>query len=464
MTGAPYPATLPEAFAQNADGAHRNVIPNTTVNPQRASFSLGFPPQTMTPIIAGGKPMLGPDMNGILYAMSSHTFYAQTGQPYRWNADVLVALGTGYAAGTLLGSSAAVVLPNSGPTLWMNLVDGNITDPDSGGADGWVPITSYGMTIMPPTNGGVVTLTFAQASKPVIVISGALAGNLQLVLPPQLRRWLIVNTTTGGFSTTARTPAGSGVNIPQGGFNAPVEVYGDGVNIYNVVAPVNLPIDVAPTPNTIALRSNNGYLFAVYLNQSSALENFSINEVYAGIGDGYLRKINRTNFAANFLLSWFAGQVADAQVPGSAVNQHRALILDNSALTGTPTAPTPPAGDSSSRVATTAFVTGTNIGVIHAQNGQITIPNSSGFPLIIRWGFAVGPGGGGAFTFAYPQGAFPHNAYAGYMSTAWRNGSGSNALNFVGQVNLATMSVVADQAQFGPFAGFANCFWLAIGD
>jgi len=462
--GAPYPTTIPEAFAIDADPSRRNVIPDTTANPQRASWSLGFPPQTMTPIIAGGKPMLGPDMNGTLYALSSHTFYQQTGQPYRWNADVLVALGTGYAAGTLLGSSAAVVLPNTGPTLWMNLVEGNITDPDGGGAAGWVPLFSYGLTVMPPTNGGVVTLSVAQAAKPVIVISGVLVGNLQLVLPNELRRWLIVNTTTGGFATTAKTAAGSGVNIPQGGFNAPVEVYGDGTNLYPVVAPVNLPIDVAPTPNTIALRSNNGYLFATYLNQNSPLENFSINEVFAGVGDGYLRKINRTNFAANFLLSWFAGQVADAQVPLSAVNQYRGTILDNSALTGTPTAPTPPAGDSSARVATTAFVTGTNIGVVHAQNGQLTIPNSSGNPLIIKWGFAVGPGGGGAFTFAYPQGAFPNNAYAGYMNTAWRNGSGSNALNFVGQVQLATMSVVADQAQFGPFAGFANCFWLAIGD
>lgn len=456
--GAPYPVVLPEAFAQNADPSHRNVIPNTTANTQRASFSLGFPPLTMTPIIAGGKPMLGPDMNGILYALSSHSYYAQTGQPYRWNADVIVALGTGYAVGTLLGSI-------DGKTLWLNLVDNNLTDPDSVGAANWVPTYSYGITIVPPTNGGVVTLTNAQASKSVIVISGALAGNLQLVFPTTQRRWLVVNTTTGGFSTTAKTPSGSGVIVPQGGFAGPTEVYGDGTNLYNVVAPITLPTDVAPTPNTIALRSNNGYLFATYLNQNSPLENFSINEVFAGVGDGYLRKIGRTNFAANFLLSWFAGQVADAQVPVSAVNQYRATILNDSALTGTPTAPTPAAGDSSTKVATTAFVSSfAQASVTHAQNGQLSIPNASGPPLIIKWGFAVGPGGGGTFSFAYPQGAFPNHAYAGYMNTAWRNGSGSNALNFVGQVNLATMSVVADQAQFGPFAGFANCFWLAIGD
>lgn len=457
--GAPYPVIIPETFANDANPTRRNVIPPTTANPQRVSWALGFPPQTMTPIIAGGKPMLGPDMNGTLYALSSHTFYQQTGQPYRWNADVLVALGTGYSVGTLLGSA-------DGLTLWLNLTDGNVADPDAitTAPNGWVAMTSYGITTMPPTNGGVVTLTNAQASKSVIVISGALAGNLQLVFPSVTRRWLIVNTTSGGFATTARTAAGTGVAIPQGGFAGPTEVYGNGTSLFPAVAPITLPTDVAPTPNTIALRSNNGYLFATYLNQNSPLENFSVNEVFAGTGDGYLRKIGRTNFAANFLLSWFAGQVADAQVPVSAVNQHRATILNDSALTGTPTAPTPPLGDSSTRVATTAFVQAVSLGVTHAQNGELVIPNSSGPPLRIRWGFAVGGGGPGPFTFAYPQGGFPNNAYCGLMSTAWRNGVASNSYDAVGQVALGTMSVVADTAQFGPFTGSRCCFWIAIGD
>lgn len=368
MSGAPYPVTLPQAFATDADPSRRNVIPDTTSNIQRASWSLGFPPQTMQPVVAGGKPMLGPDMNGSLYAISSHTYYVQTGQPYRYNADVVVALGSGYAVGTLLGST-------DGLTLWYNIVDGNINDPDTSGTNsGWIPMFSYGITNLPPTNGGVVTLTQAQAKRSVIVVSGVLAGNLQLVLPNGVRRWLIVNTTSGAFSTTAKTAGGSGVNIPQGGFGAPVEVWGDGVNLYPVVAPVNLPIDVAATPNTIVQRSNVGYIFGVYLNQSSGLESFSINEVYAGIGDGYLRKINRTNFAANFLLSWFAGQVSDAQVPVTAVNQYRATILNDSALTGTPTAPTPAVGDNSTKVATTAFVAGS---VSRGNPGYERFPNGS---------------------------------------------------------------------------------------
>jgi hypothetical protein len=455
--GAPYPQTIPEAFAIDAAPTHRNDIPPTTVNPQRASWSLGFPPQTMTPIIAGGKPMLGPDMNGTLYMLSSHTYYAQTGQPYRWNADVVVALVTGYAAGTLLGST-------DGATLWLNIQNNNTSDPDAGGA-GWVPMFSYGMTALPPTNGGVINLTAAQARMPVIIVSGALVSNLQINFPTSLRRWLVVNNTSGGFATTAKTAGGTGVNVPQGGFASPTEVYGDGVNLYNIIAPTVIPGDVAPTPNTFAVRSNAGYLFATYLNQNSPVENFAVSEVFAGIGDGYLRKIGRLNFAGNLLLSWLAGQVTDGQVPLSAVNQHRATILNDSALTGTPTAPTPPVGDNSARVATTAFVAANvQASAVSAQSGQLTIPIAGGgFPVIIKWGFNQNAGGFGnvIVNFATP---FPHACWMAVCTNANRNTSGSAGTNMIWGLGPFGFNMINDVQNLGAGAGTAGGYWIAIGN
>lgn len=454
---APTPPFIPEAFAKNADPSRRNVIPDTTVNPQRASWSLGFPPQVMTPIVAGGKPMLGPDMNGTLYMLSSHTFYQQSGQAYRWNADVVSAI-AGYAAGTVLGST-------DGVTLWFNLVAGNATDPDDVAAAGWVPMYSYGVTLMPPTTGGVVTLTAAQATKNVIVLSGALIANLQVVLPNSLRRWLIVNNTSGSFVTTVKTAAGAGVAVPQGGYAAPTEVYSDGTNIYNVVAPITIPTDVAPTPNTIALRSNNGYIYASYFNQSSAPENFTISEVFASMNsDGFLRKINRANFAANFLLSQFAGQVLDGQVPLSAVNQYRGTILDNSALTGTPTAPTPSAGDSSTKVATTAFVSGTlapSAGTVNTQ-GSARLPGG----LILKMGYAQGAAGLGDIAVAFSQ-AFPNACWGVVACTANRNGAGSGGSGYVRGWSTAGFTVFADTQQTGTNGGTIGtrgALWIAVGN
>lgn len=367
---APQPQFMPQPFAMNAAGPNRNVIPDVTANIQRASWNLGFPPLVMTPVIAGGKPMLGPDMNGVLYMVSSHAYYAQSGEPYHYNADVVVAIG-GYKVGTLLGSL-------DGATLWYNILANNPNDPDTGGA-GWVALFSYGMAPVAGLIGGVRVLTTAEYAKSVIVLTGALVGNQQIVLPLQLRRWLIVNATSGAFNVTVKTAAGTGVIVPQAGFGAPVEVYGDGTNIYNVVAPVNLPIDQAATPLTIVQRTNAGYVLATYFNQNSALENFAISAVFAETAnDGYHRKMS----LANFLLQ----------------------ALANAALTGIPTAPTAAPGTNTLQLATTAFVQAAIVeqplGVNQAWSNQtgarlvnITYTNTFGRPIEVMVSLVVNQGG-----------------------------------------------------------------------
>ena len=376
---APTPEFIPQAFAISAAGVNRNTIPSTPLTTQRASFQLGFPPLTMTPVPAGGKPMLGADMNGILYMLSTHTVYQQTGQPYRYNANVVAALG-GYAVGTLLGSV-------DGSTLWYNITALNTTDPDAGGA-GWVAMYSYGITSITGLVGGVRTLSTAEAAKSVVVLTGALAANQQIVVPSQVRRWLIVNSTTGAFTLTVKTAAGTGVTIPQGGFAGPVEVWSDGTNVYNVVAPVNLPIDQAPTPLTIVQRTNAGYVYATYFNQNSALENLAMAAIYFDIGDGFHRKISPANFQAQLALSGFSGQVSNAQVPQSAVTQHKAAVLASPALTGTATAPTPAVGDNSTLIATTAFVQSSVLGlaqtwtdVTASRSLNVLYTNTTGRPI-----------------------------------------------------------------------------------
>lgn len=253
--GAPIPQFLPRAFAIDAaDPAFRNTIPDTTAVDGRASFELGFPPLTMTPVIAGGVPPFGQDVNGILYMLSTHAFAQQAGQAPLWSSDVVAAI-AGYALGTVLGST-------DGSTLWLNIVADNVTDPDSGGSVGWVPITSYGITTLAGVTGGVATLTPAQARKSVILITGALVANQAVVLPNWIaQKWLIANATTGAFTLTVRTAAGTGVVVPQGGLAEPVGVYGDGTNIYPVITPLSIPTSVAADPDTYVLRDNTGLAY-----------------------------------------------------------------------------------------------------------------------------------------------------------------------------------------------------------
>lgn len=252
---APYPEFISEAFAISAAPADRNTIPATPVSTQRASLDLGFPPLVMTPVVAGGKPMLGPDMNGILYMLSTHTVYQQSGKLYRYSALVSAALG-GYEIGTLLGST-------DGQTVWYNLTAANTTDPDSGGAAGWLALFSYGLSNITALVGGSRTLTLAESSKTLIVLTGALVANQQIVLPATFQTWLIVNATTGAFVVTVKTAAQvTGVTIPAGGYASPTGVYGNGVDINLTYSPAALPLDVNPTANTIAQRDNIGYLYA----------------------------------------------------------------------------------------------------------------------------------------------------------------------------------------------------------
>jgi hypothetical protein len=454
MPGQPTPPLILEPFAKNAaPGFIQNPIPVTTADPARASFDLGFPPQTMTEIFAGGTPPYGQDVNGIFYMITAHIAAANAGQPYLYSATLATAMG-GYAKGIVLGMS-------DGTGLWINQTSGNTTDPDAGGA-GWLPLYSYGYTSVTGLTGGTRVLTPAEYRRGVVVLSGVLSGNLQVIFPTSLRSWLVVNTCTGGFTVTVKTAGGSGVTIPPGGFSGPTEVYGDGVSLYPTVAPITIPTDVNPTPNTIAMRSNAGYIFATYFNQNSGLENFGMAAVYADAGDGYHRKIGLANFAAQIALSQFAGTVANAQVPQSAVTQHAAAILANAALTGVPTAPTPPAGDNSTRVATTAFVQGSQS---VAGNGYFVLPGG----VMVQWGTITWGGGStspnGTLVFPTP---WPNGIFS--ITGSGNTNVFGNPLNIAGQIPvvcfdnfaLATCRWRMD-SNAGQTFGVVPFRWIAIG-
>ncbi len=291
MTGVVTPPLIKAPFGESAAGPYiTQPIPDTTATPGRASFELGFPPLTMAEIIAGGIPPFGQDVNGILYMITANIAALTAGQPYKYSSAMATAIG-GYALGTILGMA-------DGTGLWKNALNGNTSDPDASGA-GWVALYRYGYTTVPGLVGGIATLTLLEAASPVIVLEGTLVGNLQVVLPNQLREWLIVNRTTGAFTTTTvKTAAGTGVIVPQGGYDEPVAVYGDGTNLYPTVTPLTIASDVAATPDTFAVRDNLGQLYATGLNIAQTLTNPAIGAVLveADSFTGFVEKITPANF------------------------------------------------------------------------------------------------------------------------------------------------------------------------
>lgn len=367
--GAPsVPPVIPQPFANN-NATLRNTIPNTTSTPGQASWDQGFPSITMQPVVAGGKPPFGQDINGVEFALSSHDYYVQAGALFPFQSTVATAIG-GYGVGALLGS---VSDPD---VVWFNITPNNSTDPDGGGNTGWVALWAYGFTTKNALTGLTVTLTGLESSRKFIVLNGTLITNLTVLLPSGLLKdWLVINNTSGSFTTTVKTTAGGsvGVTVPQGSWSNPLGVYSDGTNVYPTVAPLGVPIDQAATPLTLAERTNNGYILATYLNQSSASnENPAIGSVFVESGaDGFLRKATLAYLQSSMALQNFGGAVTASQVPLSAVLQYVTSILASAALTGTPTTPTAAIGTSSSQVASTAFA---NPGQSLTTPGFIRLP------------------------------------------------------------------------------------------
>lgn len=213
----------------SASGA-KNTIPVASqigIVAGAASLTDGFPPLTRTPLAAGGVPPSGLDMNGILYELSAILRWANAGAGYVYDGT--------FAADSNVGGypKGARVLRSDGLGYWFNTTDNNTTDPEAAGTApalaGWVPDYTNGVTAVTMT-GSNVTLTAPQYGKPVIVISGLLTANLNLIFPSIVAEWTVINNTTGPYTVTCKTAAGTGVVV-----NSAQAIVGDGTNIYSAV-------------------------------------------------------------------------------------------------------------------------------------------------------------------------------------------------------------------------------------
>ena len=127
------PTHLEQAFANAGD---KNDIPETTVEPAKASYNVGFPAVTRLPIESGGLPPHGKDFNGLFYKGGSvFDLYAQAGGTFQLNTDILS--NNGYP-------KYATLIEDDG--IYMSLVDNNTdnykTTPSVIGST-WKCVVSY---------------------------------------------------------------------------------------------------------------------------------------------------------------------------------------------------------------------------------------------------------------------------------------------------------------------------------
>lgn len=227
MLASATPVYFQQPFANNAGAGYTRAIPNTTADTTAASLNLGFPPACFVDVALGGTPPNGMDFNGIFNEITANIQWVQAGGFATYNSAFSTAIG-GYPNGAILAMA-------NGKGFWRSTADNNVTDPDTSGA-GWVveAISPGAYLDLSVAGAADVTLTTVQAANNIIDMTGLLTGNINLIVPTVAGEWTFANNTTGAFSITVKTVAGTGIVVPQG---SPAILYCDGVNVYAGATP-----------------------------------------------------------------------------------------------------------------------------------------------------------------------------------------------------------------------------------
>jgi hypothetical protein len=113
----------------------------------------------------------------------------------------------------------------------------------------WVNSTIAGVLNLSVAGGVNVSLSANQAGNGTLNFTGALTANIAVIVPSTVGKWTVENNTTGPYTLTLKTAAGSGVAVTQGKIQS---VFGDGTNVYpqiNDFPSVQLTgAPTAPTP------------------------------------------------------------------------------------------------------------------------------------------------------------------------------------------------------------------------
>lgn len=169
--------------------------------------------------------------------------------------------------------------------------------------------------------GSNVTLTASEAAKGILVFTGALTANISVILPASpTRSWVVRNNTTGAFTLTVKTAAGTGVAVTQTESNS---LYSDGTNISQVVTEL---VDALLSGN-VTLGSTTSTAGDFNLKSNTALADAAATLTAAQMIGG---EFTITPTAARILTTDTAANIIAAMV-GSVDNSNFDIVIGNAA-------------------------------------------------------------------------------------------------------------------------------------
>jgi hypothetical protein len=216
--------------------------------PETATYDAGVYQWATTDPVTGGA---GGIANAPLLNLANRTAYLKS------HVDALEAASAGWA-------------PLNSPAL-----TGSPTAPNVAAGDMSTKIANTNFVaaalasqVVKPVGGGVnVTLVQSEWGAGILKFTGALTANIAVIFPSIADRWIVENATTGAYTLTCKTAAGTGALIKQGRRK---EIWGDATNIYDVRTDFDaVGLTGASTADPLTLNDNStGIVNAQFMNST----------------------------------------------------------------------------------------------------------------------------------------------------------------------------------------------------
>lgn len=193
---------------------------------------------------------------------------------------------------------------------------------------------ALGSTLTKTVAGANITLTAAESLYPVVNLTGTLTANINIIVPASSRMWLVCNSSTGAFTITWKTSAGTGVAIAQGSNRF---VYCDGTNV--VATDTDMTgISLSGMTGNIAGNAANVTGVVAAANGGTGQSSYAIGDILFANSTTTLSKLAGVA-TGNALISGGVGTAPSWGKIGLATHVSGTLPVGNGG-TGTATAPT----------------------------------------------------------------------------------------------------------------------------
>jgi hypothetical protein len=274
--------------------------------------------------------------------------------------------------------------------------------------------TIGGVVSVNVAGGADVTLTQPQWGYGIILLTGAITANINVILPTINDQWIICNKTTGNFTVTLKTAAGTGAVVQQG---ASVVAYCDGTNIAlagSTPASTFNPVQISGTGTTFALTYTPGNLIVVKNGATLAPTDYTATS-------GTSITFNTALVSSDVVYAFVFSSIVIANALTQASADLRYALINN----GTLNKPTIKGYIEQLQSLTGALVTvdptnGTIVLITTSANTTITLPTPVDgicFVLVVSYG--------GAHTVMF----------AGGGTLRWANGSAPTATSTAGKMD-----------------------------